>query len=157
MLVGKSAGQPGDWLRQELTRRGYDPKYGGQSQFARAAGMHVSIVNRALQGKGVTLDVLRRMGRALGYNLGDMLVLSGMAEREELPVRPPEELEDAPSPEPDESPYTDERERQIWAWNLPQDVREQVVLVLRALIQHREEKDERPDAEVHDLRSRRPS
>lgn len=131
--MGKEAGQPGDWLRQELTRRGYD-LYGGQSQFARDADMHVSIVNRALKGTPVSLDVLRRMGRVLGYSLGEMLVISGTAERDELPVRPPEALEDAPSPEPDTNPYVDPEERQIWTMTgLDDDLKRMMIRFLRTM------------------------
>lgn len=155
MLVGKNAGQPGDWLRQELTRRGYDLRYGGQSQFARDADMHVSIINRALKGTPVSLDVLRRMGRPLGYSLGDMLVLSGTATRDELPARPREALEDAPEPELDDSPFIDPHERQIWAWDdLPESARRQVIIALRSVIKFQEEEDRRPDADVHPIRRR---
>lgn len=118
--------------------------------------MHVSIINRALQGNSVSLDVLRRMGKALGLNLGEMLVLSGTAERDELPPRPPEDLEDAPPPEPDPSPYVDPHERQVWEWgDLSELVRRQVIIALRSAIQFEEEEDERPDADVRPLR--RPS
>lgn len=82
----------GEWLRQELTRRGYDLRYGGQSQFSRDAGIHVSIVSRALKGVPVSLDVLRRMADPLGYTLGDMLILSGTASRGELTFSLPEEV-----------------------------------------------------------------
>lgn len=155
--MGKTAGQnddqPGGWLRRELIKRRYDLQYGGQSQFARDAGMHVSIINRALKGNAVSVDVLRRMGKVLKLSLADMMVLSGMAERDELFARPPGELEEAPLPEPDTSRYKDPHERQIWAWDdLPEDVREQVIIALRASIQHREEKDDRPDADVRPLR-----
>ncbi|MFB4275820.1 hypothetical protein ACBJ59_11045 [Nonomuraea sp. MTCD27] len=154
--MGKTAGQPGDWLRQELTRRGYDLRYGGQSQFAREADMHVSIVNRALQGKGVTLDVLRRMGKALGYNVGEMLVISGQVERDELPIRPPEELEDTPSPEPDTNPYTDPQERQIWAIDgLSDDLKRMLITFLKTM-RADVGADEEPAARVTELR-RRPS
>lgn len=149
------AGQPGDWLRQELIKRNYDPRHGGQSQFARAADMHVSIINRALQGKGVTLDVLRRMGKALGYGLGEMLVLSGQADRDELPVRPPQDLEDAPSPEPDTNPYTDPQERQIWEIAGLDDGLKRQLIGFLVVMRGAEDEAETPAASV--TRLRRPS
>lgn len=158
--MGKTPGhaddQPGAWLRRELSKRGYDLRYGGQSQFARDAGIHVSIVNRVInKGQGVELDVLRRIGRALNYNLGEMLILSGQAERDELPVRPPEGLEDAPPPEPDTNPYTDPIERQLWeVTGLDEGDRHMLVRVFRAVRQNGAV-EERPAAEVWQIR--RPS
>lgn len=156
VLVGKTAGQLGVWLRQELTQRGYDLQYGGQSQFARDAGIHVSIVNRVInKDQGVEIDVLRRMGKPLGYSLGEMLVFSGQAERSELPVRTPEELEEALAAESDpNNPYTDPQERQIWAIDgLGDKVKGVLIRLVRSY--RAEEADERPSAEVRQLR--RPS
>lgn len=159
MLVGKTPGQtedqPGDWLRREMLRRGYDPRYGGQSQFARDSDTHVSIINRALKGTPVSLDVLRRMGKAFGRSLGDMLVLSGTATRDELPARPPEELEDAPPPEPDTNPYDDPAERHIWDIpELDDDLKRIMIRFLRTM-RASDPAEEQPAAEVRQLR--RPS
>ncbi|MFI6793615.1 hypothetical protein ACIBG4_40425 [Nonomuraea sp. NPDC050383] len=159
LLVGKTAGQLGAWLRRELTRRGYDLAKGGQSQFAREADVHVSIINRVLnKGQGVEIDVLRRIGKPLGYNVGEMLVLAGSAERDELPIRPSEELENAPQPEPepDTNPYSDPYERQIWEMDgLSPFVRESLIVALHSAVRFEQQKDERPDAEVRQFR--RPS
>jgi hypothetical protein len=133
----------GVWLRQELTRRGYDLAKGGQSKFAREADIHPSMVNR-----GAEIDVLRRMGRALGYTLGEMLINAGLADHDELPARSPDELQASA-----DNPYTDPRERQIWAWReLPERVRRQIILVLRAAVQSEAEEDRRPDADVKQFR-----
>jgi transcriptional regulator with XRE-family HTH domain len=153
VLVGKTPGQLGDWLRRELTSRGYNLLHGGQSQFAREAGIHVSIVNRVInKGQGVENDVLRRIGAALGYSFGDMLVVSGQATRDELPVRPPEELEDVPPPEEDSNPYTDPNERAIWNLDLPESLRRQIIKYLRVLIQMEAEEDEGTNASVSPIR-----
>jgi hypothetical protein len=89
MPVGKTPDGFGDWLRAELVGRGYDLLRGGQSGFAREADIDVSIVNRTLKGVRMPeIDALRRIGRALGYSLGEMLVVAGLASRDELPVRP---------------------------------------------------------------------
>jgi transcriptional regulator with XRE-family HTH domain len=149
--VGKTPGQLGVWLRQELTRRGYDLARGGQSQFARAADMHPSMVNRILsEDRGAEIDVLRRIGRALGYSLGEMLLHAGLAERDELPVRSPDDL-DAVS----DNPYSDPYERQIWEWrDLPERVRRQLIMVLDTALRAEQESDERPDAKVAKFRNR---
>ncbi|MCP2350680.1 hypothetical protein [Nonomuraea roseoviolacea] len=159
LLVGKMAGQLGAWLRQELTRRGYDLAKGGQSQFAREADVHVSIINRVVnKGQGVEIDVLRRIGRALGFNVGEMLVLAGQVERDELPVRPPEELEEAshPEPAPDTNPYSDPYERQVWEMEeLSEFVRRSMIVAMQSAIRMEEEEDKRPNADVRQFR--RPS
>lgn len=149
MPVGKTPGQLGVWLRQELTRRGYDLAKGGQSKFAREADIHPSMVNRIInEGRGAEIDVLRRMGRALGYTLGEMLINAGLADHDELPARSPDDLQASA-----DNPYTDPRERQIWAWReLPERVRRQIILVLRAALQSETEEDERPDADVRQFR-----
>lgn len=86
--VSKSPGQFGLWLREELTRRGYQER-GGLSQFARKAGVHLSIISRVVnEGRAPEIDALRRIGKALGYSLGEMLIFAGIATAEELPVRP---------------------------------------------------------------------
>lgn len=86
--VGKTPGRLGVWLRRELTERGYDLQRGGQSQFARKADIHVSIISRVLnEDRGLEIDPLRRVGRALGYTLGEMLVHASAASAAELRLR----------------------------------------------------------------------
>lgn len=137
--MSNASGQLGTWLRQEMLKRGYDPRRGGQSRLAREAGVAASSINRALnQGYGVENDVLRRLGKALGYSFGEMLVFAGEASREELPVRPPEELvPEEPLPSvPDDNPFTHPHERQIWEWeDLPEVVRKHVIVSLRAALE----------------------
>lgn len=150
VLVGKTAGQLGVWLRDELTQRGYDLARGGQSRFARETGIHVSVLNRVLNGdRGVEIDALRRMGGALGYSLGEMLIHAGLAERGELPVRPPEDMPAAPQ-------YADLQEQQIWEIEgLAALERRMLINFLRALRAEEAAEDERPSASVQQLR--RPS
>nr|SAP16304.1 hypothetical protein BN4615_P10967 [Nonomuraea gerenzanensis] len=149
--MGKTPGRLGLWLREELTQRGYNLEFRGQSRFAQEAGVAASIINRILhEDRGATNDVLRRIGKALGYTLGEVLELSGLATREDLALRPRDELQAMA-----DAPYTDPHERQIWAWtDLPEDVREQVVIALRATLMHREQKSDRSDADVHPIRHR---
>lgn len=152
MPVGKTAGQLGVWLRHELTRRGYNLAKGGQSRFAREAGIAPSIVNRVLnEDRGAEIDVLRRMGGALGYTLGEMLIHAGLAEHSELPARSPEDLAAS-----SENPYTDIYQRQIWDMRgLSEFVRRSLIIALDSAIRHEREQDGRPDAEVRQFR--RPS
>lgn len=87
LLVGKTPGQFHEWLREQLARRGYLER-GGQSRFAREADLSLSIISRALnEGRVPELEALRAMGRVLGYTLGDMMVVAGVATADELPVR----------------------------------------------------------------------
>jgi hypothetical protein len=87
--VSKTPGQFGLWLREELTRRGYLDQRGGLSQFARAADVHLSIISRVVnEGRAPEIDALRRIGKVLGYSLGEMLIFAGIATADELPVRP---------------------------------------------------------------------
>ena len=88
LLVSKTPGQFGLWLRDELARRGYLDQRGGLSHFARTADVHLSIISRVVnEGRAPEIDALRRIGKALGYSLGDMLVVAGIATPEELPAR----------------------------------------------------------------------
>ncbi|MFI6296758.1 multiprotein-bridging factor 1 family protein [Nonomuraea sp. NPDC050790] len=132
VLVGKTPGQLGVWLRGELTRRGYNVQRGGQSQLAREADIDVSIINRVLnEDRGVEIAILRKMGHALGYSLGEMLVHAGMAAPDELPVRTAAEQAAAEPPKPRK--YPDEAEQLIWEIDvLSPVIREQLIGVLRA-------------------------
>ena len=74
----------GDWLRRELSRRGL-LEHGELSRLARDADLKLSVLSRAIdEGRPPEGDTLRRIGKVLGYSLGDMLVLAGIAEPEEL-------------------------------------------------------------------------
>jgi transcriptional regulator with XRE-family HTH domain len=148
--VGKTPGRLGVWLRSELTKRRYDLERGGQSRFAREADIHPSMVNRILsEDRGAEVDVLRRIGKALGYNLGEMLLHAGMAERDELPPRSADELTAT-----SDNPYTDPQERAIWQVSgLDEDTRRMLIRLVRTI--RSEDVDERPSAEVRQLR--RPS
>ena len=150
VLVGKTAGQLGAWLREELTRRDYDLQRGGQSRFARETDVHVSVLNRVLnEGRGVEIDALRRIGNALGYSLGEMLIFAGLADRDELPVRSLDEMPSAPQ-------YADSQEQQVWEINgLTAQERRMLINFLRALRSEDEVEDARPSASVQQLR--RPS
>lgn len=74
-----------------MRRRGWEPdgtRAGGRTALAAASGVHISVISRALnEGRTPDIDSLRLLGQAFGYNLGEMLVFSGRAERDELPVR----------------------------------------------------------------------
>lgn len=130
-------------------KRGYDLAKGGQSRFAREAGIAPSIVNRVLnEERGAEVDVLRRMGKALGYNVGEMLVFAGMVERDELPVRSSEDLEAV-----SDNPYVDPNERQIWQIRgLSEFIRRQLIYVVRAGIKSEADEHSRPSADVHQIR-----
>jgi transcriptional regulator with XRE-family HTH domain len=76
-----------DWLRDQLTRRGYDlsPRGGGQSRFAEESGIGRATVSRMLGGQGATdTRVLAQLAAALTVPLGEVLVRAGIATDEEL-------------------------------------------------------------------------
>ena len=152
MPVGKTPGRLGSWLHDELTKRGYDLKFRGQSQFAREAGIAASIVNRILnEDRGAENEILRKIGRALGYSLGEMLIFSGQAERDELFVRSPDELQAT-----SDNPYTDPQERQIWQIaGLSDEAKRLLIGLVRTMRSEGSVEDEKPGATVHQLR--RPS
>jgi len=88
--VSNDAGQFGHWLREELTRRGYLSERGGQTRFAKEADIGTGVLSRIFSEENRIPDneTLRRIGRALGYSLGEMLVAAGAAQPEEMPIRP---------------------------------------------------------------------
>ncbi len=121
MRVGKTAGPLGVWLAGELTRRGYDLARGGQSRLAREADIHPSVINRVLrEDRGLEIGLLRRLGKALGYSLGEMLVHAGLAEPDELPVREHLDAEPGapPGPASSEPPRYDDPVLQ-YLWDAP--------------------------------------
>jgi len=112
--VGKTQGQDqfGPWLRAELDQRGYTER-GAQSRFARQAGVHLSIISRILnEGRAPDIDVLRRIGKALGYTLGEMMIHAGVATPDELPVR----INDDAPPTPPAGPprFDDPALQHLW-------------------------------------------
>lgn len=121
MRVGKTAGPLGQWLADELTRRGYDLASGGQSRLAREADIHPSVINRVLrEDRGLEIGPLRRLGKALGYSLGEMLVHAGVATPDELPVREHLDAEPGapPGPGPSKPPRYDDPVLQ-YLWDTP--------------------------------------
>jgi transcriptional regulator with XRE-family HTH domain len=75
------------WLRDQLTRRGYDlsPRGGGQSRFAEESGIGRATVSRMLGGYGATdTRVLAQLAAALNVTLGEVLVRAGIATDEDL-------------------------------------------------------------------------
>jgi transcriptional regulator with XRE-family HTH domain len=108
--MSKSPGRFGKWLKRELARRGHLER-GGLSRFARSAGLDLSVLSRALnEGRMPETDALRRIGRALGYSLGDMLIFAGIADPEELVATQPAtkyaavEADEADAGEPETRP-----------------------------------------------------
>jgi transcriptional regulator with XRE-family HTH domain len=147
--VGKTPGRLGVWLHEELTKRGYDLKFRGQSQFAREAGVAASIVNRILnEDRGAENSILKKIGQALGYSFGEMLLFSGQAERDDLFVRPPDELQAT-----SDNPYTDGTERQIWMLpGLEDGDKKMFIRLVRTIRSEGGAEDEKQGAKVHQLR-----
>ncbi|MFF0894702.1 XRE family transcriptional regulator [Streptomyces sp. NPDC003278] len=82
-----NARQLADWLRDQLTRRGYDlgPRGGGQTRFANESGLGRATVSRMLGGHGATdTRVLAQLAAALHVPLGEVLVRAGIATDAEL-------------------------------------------------------------------------
>ncbi|MFB6846243.1 helix-turn-helix domain-containing protein [Streptomyces sp. NPDC056373] len=77
-----------DWLREQLTRRGYDlsARGGGQTRFAEESGIGRATVSRMLGGQGTQHDtrILGQLAAALRVPLGEVLVRAGVATDEEL-------------------------------------------------------------------------
>lgn len=157
MLVSKTPGQLGLWLRRELTNRGYDLQRGGQSKFARETGVHVSILSRVLnEDRGVEIDALRRMGAKLGYSLGEMLVFAGLATVDELPARTTKQIETAQPTPKLEPAYEDDSEQHLWETpGLSASQRRQLIGHMQAMRRAEESPGrEQPQAEVRELRRR---
>lgn len=77
----------GDWLRDQLTRRGYDLgiRGGGQSRFAEDSGIGRATISRILNGSGATdTRVLALLADALHLPLGEVLVRAGILDESEL-------------------------------------------------------------------------
>lgn len=83
----KAAQRFGDWLRDQLTRRGYDLgiRGGGQSRFAEDSGIGRATISRILNGSGATdTRVLALLAEALHLPLGEVLVRAGILDVSEL-------------------------------------------------------------------------
>lgn len=77
----------GDWLREQLTRRGYNlgMRGGGQSRFADDSGINRATVSRLLRGEHAPdVRTLQLLARALGLPLGEILVRAGIVTPDEL-------------------------------------------------------------------------
>lgn len=89
-----SAQQLATWLREQLTRRGYDlsPRGGGQTRFAEDSGIGRATISRMLGGHGATdTRVLGQLAAALEVPLGEVLVRAGILDERELArVRDPQ-------------------------------------------------------------------
>ncbi|WP_371652469.1 MULTISPECIES: helix-turn-helix domain-containing protein [unclassified Streptomyces] len=75
------------WLRDQLTRRGYDlrPRGGGQTRFADDSGIGRATISRILSGQGANdTRVLALLSEALRLPLGEVLVRSGILDESEL-------------------------------------------------------------------------
>ncbi|MFF3665377.1 helix-turn-helix domain-containing protein [Microtetraspora malaysiensis] len=124
--MGKSADQEpdtpfGKWLRAEFDRRGYGER-GGQTRFAKESGVHISVIYRLVAGQGRTpeLDVLRRIGRTLGYTLAEMLVAADLAASDELSFPDRSGEETTPLQAPKAPPRYDNPAMQH-IWEIPDD------------------------------------
>ncbi|MBC2877452.1 MULTISPECIES: helix-turn-helix domain-containing protein [Streptomyces] len=78
------------WVEELMRRRGYDidsPRGGGRSRLAEDAGVHRAAVTRLLQRQSLPdLETMRALARVLGVGLRDMLIQSGRATAEDLPL-----------------------------------------------------------------------
>ncbi|MEV7285460.1 helix-turn-helix transcriptional regulator [Streptomyces sp. NPDC093252] len=76
------------WVEDLMRHRGYDidsPRGGGRSRIADEAGVHRAAVTRLLQRQSMPdLETTRRLARALGVPVRDMLIRSGRLTAEEL-------------------------------------------------------------------------
>lgn len=156
--VGKTPGQPqeknpgqlGRWLRDELEKRGYDLSR-GQSAFAREVGVVPSIINRILnEDRTAEIDILRRIGRPLGYSVVEMLIFAGLIERGEATVRSSEQLQVV-----SDNPYRDPQERAIWEIDGIDDELKHIMIRFMRTMRERDRKADEAPSTVTELR--RPS
>ncbi|WND36959.1 helix-turn-helix transcriptional regulator [Streptomyces sp. BB1-1-1] len=101
---GATAASFADWLRDQLTRRGYDLsglRSGGRTAFAADSGISPATVGRMLRGDNVTdTRVLGLLAAALHVPLGEVLVRAGILDERELAyVRNPQPGERRITPE----------------------------------------------------------
>ncbi|MEV4036404.1 helix-turn-helix domain-containing protein [Streptomyces umbrinus] len=110
-----------EWLRQQLTRRGYDlrPRGGGQTRFADDSGIGRATISRLLSGQAGATDtrVLALLAEALHVPLGEVLVQAGVLSPQELgAVRQPTQGSRRITPEQaaDELGIQDEQARRLF-------------------------------------------
>jgi transcriptional regulator with XRE-family HTH domain len=130
--VSKTPAQFGAWLRSQLDAAGFTER-GGLSDFGRKSGVSVSNLSRIINDDRIPeIEVLRRIGRALGYSLGEMMVVAGVATEDELPVRPAADREAAPvKPKP---LYDDPGLQRLWEIEeLPETERIHAITLIEAL------------------------
>ncbi|MFE4668373.1 helix-turn-helix domain-containing protein [Streptomyces sp. NPDC056716] len=102
------------WVEDLIRRRGYDidsPRGGGRSRIADEAGVHRAAVTRLLQRQSMPdLETTRRLARALGVPVRDMLIRSGRLTAEELadPRDRPAPAAGVPGAEPGRRPTLEE-------------------------------------------------
>lgn len=81
------------WLDEEMARRNYprgEPgeRPGGSTRLSKETGIPLSTLSRILNGETKASDAsLRKIGQALGFTFGEMLVHAGRAAPEEMVVR----------------------------------------------------------------------
>jgi len=79
------------WLQDEMPRRGYPlggRRSGGISRLAEDAGIPQASMSRIVNGGAEpSLDALRKIGRALGVPLNEMLIHAGQAEESDFALR----------------------------------------------------------------------
>lgn len=109
------------WLQKELPKRGYQlegHRAGGISRLAKDAGIPQATASRLVNGVGEpSLDSLRKVGKVLGYTLGEMMIAAGLATPEEMTARITATTEPA-DPAPPQEPW--------WA-NPPDDLPDDVI------------------------------
>lgn len=109
-----------DWLRDQLTRRGYDvtsPRGGGQTRFAERSGISRATVSRLLRGEGTTdIQTLTLLAEALSRPLSDVLVRAGVLDERELRAaqHPPGDRRITPEEAADELGITDPQARAVF-------------------------------------------
>lgn len=83
-----AARQLADWLRQQMTKRGYDlsPKGGGQARLVRETGLGRTTISRILNAVPHTPDPdsLRRIAEALALPFAEVLIRAGILTADEL-------------------------------------------------------------------------
>ncbi len=113
-----TAAQFADWLRDQLTRRGYDlgTRGGGQTRFAEDSGIGRATVSRILSGQGATdTRVLALLADALHTPLGEVLVHAGILDAGELhAVQRPADTHITPDAAADELGIVDPQARRLF-------------------------------------------
>jgi transcriptional regulator with XRE-family HTH domain len=85
--LGAQAQQFGEWLHDQLVRRGYEmsARGGGRTRFADDSGIGRATISRILSGQGATdTRVLAQLAAALDVPLAEILVRAGILSADEL-------------------------------------------------------------------------